>query len=129
MGLDLGCYFPGEIKNTFTLVVRLTGFSPRSGSAPLFETGIRTAYLIRSVVTLRKKIGGAAILEWGVSNFLLDTALQFHNMARVPQSKTTDSPYKVQVLDRALAALAILAKSSSDCSLAELCPALRLHKS
>src|SRR5260370_5935279 len=50
-------------------------------------------------------------------------------MARVPQSKTSDSPYKVQVLDRALAALAILAKSSSDCSLAELCPALKLHKS
>jgi len=95
----------------------------------LFETGIRAAYLIRSVVTLRKKIGGAAILEWGVSNFLLDTALQVHNMARVPQSKTTDSPYKVQVLDRALAALAILANSSSDCSLAELCPALKLHKS
>jgi len=55
--------------------------------------------------------------------------MQFHNMARVPQSKTTVSPYKVQVLDRALAALAILAKSSSDCSLAELCPALKLHKS
>src|SRR6201998_3859973 len=50
-------------------------------------------------------------------------------MARVPQSKTTDSPYKVQVLDRALAALAILANSASDCSLAELCPALKLHKS
>jgi DNA-binding IclR family transcriptional regulator len=50
-------------------------------------------------------------------------------MARVPRSKTSDSPYKVQVLDRALAALAILAKSSSDCSLAELCPALKLHKS
>src|SRR5260370_35367654 len=54
--------------------------------------------------------------------------MEFHNMARVPQSKTT-SPYKVQVLDRALAALAILANSSSDCSLAELCPALKLHKS
>jgi len=54
--------------------------------------------------------------------------MKFHNMARVPQSKTT-SPYKVQVLDRALAALAILANSSSDCSLAELCPALKLHKS
>ncbi len=61
--------------------------------------------------------------------FLLDIDQQFHNMARVPQSKTTDSPYKVQVLDRALAALAILARSSSDCSLAELCPALKLHKS
>jgi DNA-binding IclR family transcriptional regulator len=61
--------------------------------------------------------------------FLLDKQKQFHNMTRVPQSKTGDSPYKVQVLDRALAALAILAKSSSDCSLAELCPALKLHKS
>jgi DNA-binding IclR family transcriptional regulator len=50
-------------------------------------------------------------------------------MARVPQSETPDSPYKVQVLDRALAALAILANSSSDCSLAELCPAMKLHKS
>jgi DNA-binding IclR family transcriptional regulator len=54
---------------------------------------------------------------------------QFHNMARVPHSKTKKSPYKVQVLDRALAALAALANSSSDCSLAELCPALGLHKS
>src|SRR6267142_1797920 len=78
---------------------------------------------------LRKKIEGAAILQWALPNFLPDKRRQFHNMARVPQSKTTDSPYKVQVLDRALAALAILAKSSSDCSLAELCPALKLHKS
>ena len=50
-------------------------------------------------------------------------------MARVPHSKTGKSPYRVQVLDRALAALATLANSSSDCSLAELCPALGLHKS
>jgi DNA-binding IclR family transcriptional regulator len=56
-------------------------------------------------------------------------ATEFHNMARVPHSKTSKSPYKVQVLDRALAALAALANSSSDCSLAELCPALGLHKS
>jgi DNA-binding IclR family transcriptional regulator len=62
-------------------------------------------------------------------HFLLDKGDSSHIMARVPQSKTTDSPYKVQVLDRALAALAILANSSSDCSLAELCPALKLHKS
>jgi len=68
-------------------------------------------------------------LQCHLSIFLLDIDQQFHNMARVPQSKTTDSPYKVQVLDRALAALAILARSSSDCSLAELCPALKLHKS
>ena len=50
-------------------------------------------------------------------------------MARVPHTKTGKSPYKVQVLDRALAALTTLANSSSDCSLAELCPALGLHKS
>jgi len=50
-------------------------------------------------------------------------------MARVPQRKTVDSPYRVQVLDRALAALAILANRSSDCGLAELCTALKLHKS
>lgn len=60
---------------------------------------------------------------------MLDNHNSSHIMARVPQSKTADSPYKVQVLDRALAALAILAASSSDCSLAELCPALKLHKS
>ena len=51
-------------------------------------------------------------------------------MARVPRSKTTTvSPYRVQVLDRALAALAILADRSSECSLAELCIELKLHKS
>ncbi len=50
-------------------------------------------------------------------------------MARVPQSKTRVSPYRVQVLDRALAALAILADRSSECSLAELCIELKLHKS
>ena len=50
-------------------------------------------------------------------------------MARVSHSKTSRSSYRIQVLDRALAALAALAESSSDCSLAELCPALGLHKS
>src|SRR5580700_1982243 len=68
-------------------------------------------------------------LQCEASIFLLDNKPGFHNMARVPQSKTNDSPYKVQVLDRALAALAILANSSGDSSLAELCPALKLHKS
>ena len=72
---------------------------------------------------------GAAFLECKLSNFLLDIKSRFHNMARVPHSKTIRSPYRVQVLDRALAALAVLAESSSDCSLAELCPALGLHKS
>jgi DNA-binding IclR family transcriptional regulator len=71
----------------------------------------------------------STVFQYGVSIFLLDNGKQFHIMARVPQSKTTVSPYKVQVLDRALAALAILAARSSDCSLAELCPALKLHKS
>jgi DNA-binding IclR family transcriptional regulator len=70
-----------------------------------------------------------SILECGPLIFFLDTEAQFHNMARVSHSKTSRSPYRVQVLDRALAALAALAESSSDCSLAELCPALGLHKS
>lgn len=50
-------------------------------------------------------------------------------MARVPRSKTANSPYRVQVLDRALAALEVLASRAGDCSLAELCVALKLHKS
>jgi len=50
-------------------------------------------------------------------------------MARVPQSKTNNSPYRVQVVDRALAALDVLANRSSECSLVELCSALDLHKS
>jgi len=50
-------------------------------------------------------------------------------MARVPQSKTPVSPYKVQGSRPRLAALAMLANRASDCSLAELCPALKLHKS
>ena len=50
-------------------------------------------------------------------------------MARVPQYKTRHFPYRVQVLDRALAALDVLANGSKECSLAELCSALKLHKS
>jgi DNA-binding IclR family transcriptional regulator len=43
---------------------------------------------------------------------------------------TTDgSPYRVQVLDRALAALDVLARDSAESSLVELCAALKLHKS
>jgi IclR family transcriptional regulator, KDG regulon repressor len=60
---------------------------------------------------------------------LLDNRRASHNMARVPQYKTSKSPYKVQVLDRALAALSILANRSSESSLVELCTELRLHKS
>jgi len=46
-------------------------------------------------------------------------------MTRVPHYKTSASPYKVQVLDRALAALAILGKPvRAECGLAELCAAL-----
>jgi len=50
-------------------------------------------------------------------------------MARVPQSKTSKSPYRVQVLDRALAALDVLAARSTECSLVEICTTLKLHKS
>jgi len=50
-------------------------------------------------------------------------------MARVPQVETSRSPYRVQVVGRALAALDVLANRSSECSLAELCIALGLHKS
>jgi len=50
-------------------------------------------------------------------------------MALVPQSKTRRSPYRVQVLDRALAALEILAGRATECSLAELCTMMKLHKS
>src|SRR5467141_586647 len=50
-------------------------------------------------------------------------------MARVPQAETNHSPYRVQVVDRALAALDVLANRSTECSLAELCIALGLHKS
>lgn len=60
---------------------------------------------------------------------MLDTDKQSHIMARVPQSKTHRSPYRVQVLDRALAALEILAGRSSECSLAEICTTMKLHKS
>lgn len=64
-----------------------------------------------------------------VFKFLLDNAQTFHNMARVPLSKTRISPYRVQVLDRALAALEVLAARPTECSLAELCITLKLHKS
>jgi len=55
--------------------------------------------------------------------------MEFHIMARVPQSKTNNSPYRVQVLDRALAALEVLANRSTECGLAEICKTLKLHKS
>ena len=47
----------------------------------------------------------------------------------MPSEKKDRSPYRVQVLDRALAVLDALANSSAECGLAELCIALRLHKS
>jgi DNA-binding IclR family transcriptional regulator len=62
-------------------------------------------------------------------HFSLDTESACHIMARVPQSKTSKSPYRVQVLDRALAALEVLANRSSECSLVDLSTTLKLHKS
>src|SRR5712692_8354838 len=50
-------------------------------------------------------------------------------MARMPRPAAHRSPYRVQVLDRALAALEILANRDGECSLVDLCPALKLHKS
>jgi len=61
--------------------------------------------------------------------FSLDKAEGFHNMARVSQYKTKTSPYKVQVLDRALEILRVLGERQNDCGLAELCAELKLHKS
>jgi DNA-binding IclR family transcriptional regulator len=50
-------------------------------------------------------------------------------MAAMSVSKMNASPYHVQVLDRAFAALEVLASRSEEFSLAELCVALNLHKS
>ena len=51
-------------------------------------------------------------------------------MARVSGYKTAaSSPYKVQVLDRALDILRVLGDRQTDCGLAELCAELQLHKS
>lgn len=50
-------------------------------------------------------------------------------MARVSQHKTSRSPYRVQVLDRALEILGVLGDRQGDCGLAELCAELSLHKS
>jgi IclR family KDG regulon transcriptional repressor len=49
-------------------------------------------------------------------------------MRRVPHHKTT-SPYRVQVLDRALEILRVVGDRSGDSSLVEICKALKLHKS
>src|SRR5882762_8269255 len=62
-------------------------------------------------------------------NFSLDMGNLRHIMARVPYSKTGKSPYRVQVLDRALAALEVLAARTTECGLAEICTTLKLHKS
>jgi IclR family KDG regulon transcriptional repressor len=47
----------------------------------------------------------------------------------VPHRKTNSSPYKVQVLDRALSILRLLGERPGDRSLAEVCTGLKLHKS
>ncbi len=50
-------------------------------------------------------------------------------MARMPRPAARRSPYRVQVLDRALAALEILANRQGECSLVDLCTEMKLHKS
>jgi DNA-binding IclR family transcriptional regulator len=47
----------------------------------------------------------------------------------MPHSKTPNSPYRLQVVDRALALLDALGAQQEDSSLAELSIALKLHKS
>jgi DNA-binding IclR family transcriptional regulator len=47
----------------------------------------------------------------------------------MPSRKTDSSPYKVQVLDRALAIIDALANSREDASLGELAEKVKLHKS
>jgi DNA-binding IclR family transcriptional regulator len=44
-------------------------------------------------------------------------------------NKTRESPYNVQVIDRALAILGVLGECQTDFSLAELCISVKLHKS
>ncbi len=50
-------------------------------------------------------------------------------MTRMPRPAARQSPYRVQVLDRALAALEILANRDGECSLVDLCTEMKLHKS
>jgi len=50
-------------------------------------------------------------------------------MRRMPRPALRRSPYRVQVLDRALAALEILANRDGECSLVDLCAEMKLHKS
>ena len=60
---------------------------------------------------------------------MLDNETPSHIMARMPRPATYRSPYRVQVLDRALAALEILANRDGECSLVDLCTEMKLHKS
>src|SRR5260370_7287135 len=50
-------------------------------------------------------------------------------MRRMPRPAVRRSPYRVQVLDRALAALETLANRQGECSLVDLCKEMKLHKS
>jgi DNA-binding IclR family transcriptional regulator len=47
----------------------------------------------------------------------------------VSESETKASPYKIQVLDRAVAIISAIAESRSDAGLAELAETVKLHKS
>jgi len=50
-------------------------------------------------------------------------------MAPMTRDQNGDSPYRVQVIDRALSILGVLSDRQGESSLAELCKDLRLHKS
>src|SRR5260370_14613940 len=50
-------------------------------------------------------------------------------MRRMPRPALRRSPYRVQVLDRALAALEILGNREGECSVVDLCAEMKRHKS
>jgi DNA-binding IclR family transcriptional regulator len=88
---------------------------------------VTQTFLVDSLADGSSAIGAALLMI--SMHFFLDNGIAIHIMRRVPHSKTTKSPYRVQVLDRALAALEVLANRTTECGLAEICTTLKLHKS
>src|SRR5438045_3614586 len=72
---------------------------------------------------------GQVVTRFRRIKFLLDSETLSHIMTRMPRPTPRQSPYRVQVLDRALAALEILANRDGECSLVDLCAEMKLHKS
>src|SRR5580704_7285494 len=104
--------------------------NPRPGNGPEVDlTAVRTTP--RSDVARKQHIVEqfAQIIARVVRlYFPVDKVAKSHNMARMPHHKTS-SPYRVQVLDRALEILRVVGDRQGDSSLVEICKALKLHKS